>query len=488
MVRAVKKRGTFGRPTLLTEAKVRAAKPREKNYKLSDSNRLYLLVTKGGGKLWRWNYEYDGKQKSMAFGAYPFVALADARTKRDEAYTLLCEGRDPVVAKKLRIEANLEASRRTFERVAREWHETVKSQWARVHAADVIRSLERDIFPAIGALPIRELTPPLVLGALREIEARGSIETAKRIRQRISAVFCFAIAQGFAATDPAEKLGQVLKPLRKGRQPAITELSALREMINAAEQDYARPTTRLALRFLALTAVRPNELRGAQWAEFEDLAGREPVWRIPAARMKGDRDRKEEVGGDHLVPLAPQSVAVLRTIRPISGECPLVFPSARHMHRPMSENAIGYLLNRAGYHGRHVPHGFRAAFSTIMNEWAERKGKPHDRRIIDLMLAHVPTEKVEGAYNRAAYMPRRRELALKWAELLTAGLPEPDALVDRPVKFIGAAIRRPHPDELVADQRSSRRRGAQHGRSAFNPKDAAEAGADCQSRPIAMRS
>lgn len=157
--------------------------------------------------------KYDRKQKSMAFGAYPRVSLADARQKRDEAYSLLCEGHDPNVAKRLKIEANLEASRQTFERVAREWHGNAKAQWATIHASDIIRSLERDVFPAIGGLPIAELNPPIILGVLREIEVRGAIETAKRVRQRISAVFVYAIAQGIATSDPAEKLGAVLKPL-----------------------------------------------------------------------------------------------------------------------------------------------------------------------------------------------------------------------------------------------------------------------------------
>lgn len=427
---------------MLTDAKVRAAKPRQKPYKLTDASRLYLLVTPSGGKLWRWNYEYDGRQKSMAFGAYPLVSLADARTKRDEAYAILCEGHDPVVVKKLKKEATLEVYRQTFERVAREWFENSKAQWAVIHASDVIRSLERDVFPTIGSLPIAQLTPPIVLGVLREIESRGAVETAKRVRQRISAVFVYAIAQGIANVDPAEKLGAVLKPLRKGRQPAITDLVPLREMIIAAEEDNARPITRLGLRMLALTAVRPSELRGAEWAEFEDLDGKLPLWRIPSARMKGDLDRKEEVGGDHLVPLPPQAVAVLRAAWPLTGGGPLVFPSNRHAHRPMSENAIGYLLNRAGYHGHHVPHGFRAAFSTIMNEWAERHGDPHDRKVIDLMLAHVPKDKIEGAYNRAAYMPRRRELAVIWANMLCEGLPDPVVLVNRPVKEISLGSRR----------------------------------------------
>lgn len=427
---------------MLTDAKVRSAKPRPKPYKLFDSNRLFLLVAPGGGKLWRWNYDYDGKSKTMALGAYPLLSLADARAKRDEAYAVLCEGHDPVVAKRLKVGAAIEAGRQTFERVARQWHANAKPQWARVHASDVLRSLERDVLPSIGALPIAQLTPPIVLGVLREIEARGSIETAKRVRQRISAVFTYAIAEGTCRDDPAEKLGTVLKPLRKGRQPAITDLKQLRKMIVAAEEDHARPLTRLALRFLALTAVRPNELHGACWAEFEDLNGKEPLWRIPAGRMKGDQDRKEEIGGDHLVPLTRQAVAVLKALWPLTGEADLLFTNARHLHRPMSPNAIGYLLHRAGYHGHHVPHGFRAAFSTIMNEWVERHGKEHDRKVIDLMLAHVPKEKIESAYNRAAYLPRRRELAQIWADMLSDGLPDPTELARRPAKAVAEHTRR----------------------------------------------
>jgi integrase len=443
---------------MLTDAKVRNAKPRPKPYKIADSNRLFLLVAPGGGKLWRWNYDYDGKSKTMAFGAWPLVSLADARAKRDEAYVVLCEGRDPVVAKKLKVEAAIEAGRQTFERVARQWHANAKPQWARVHASDVLRSLERDVFPSIGALPIAQLTPPIVLGVLREIEARGSIETAKRVRQRISAVFTYAIAEGTCRDDPAEKLGAVLKPLRKGRQPAITDLVQLRKMILAAEEDYARPITRLALRFLALTAVRPNELRGARWDEFEDLNGKEPLWRIPASRMKGDQDRKDEVGGDHLVPLTHQAIVVLKALWPLTGDADLLFTNARHLHRPMSENAIGYLLHRAGYHGHHVPHGFRAAFSTIMNEWVERHGKDHDRKVIDLMLAHVPKEKIESAYNRAAYLPRRRELAQAWADMLSDGLPEPGILTQRSARTTGDNRRYPRQALVGGDFRFPTRR------------------------------
>ncbi|WP_084455022.1 tyrosine-type recombinase/integrase [Novosphingobium rosa] len=419
---------------MLNDAKIRAAKPAAKSYKLTDGSSLYLLVTPSGSKIWKWNYTYDGKQRTMGIGGYPLFSLLAARASRDEARLLLGQGKDPVVEKRLNIEANLKNGRCTFERVAREWHAELNGQWARKHALDVMRSLERDVFPMIGNLPIAQLTSPAVLEVLRSIEARGAIETAKRVRQRISMVFIYAIANGVAVRDPAEKLGAILKPLRKRRQPAITDIKQLSTMIDDAESDYARPITRLALRLLALTAVRPNELRGARWEEFEDLNGAEPLWRIPASRMKGSLDRKEEVGGDHLVPLVPQSVMVLRAVWPLSGGGLLVFPSTRNAHKPMSENTIGYLLNRAGYHGHHVPHGFRAAFSTIMNEWAQEYGQKGDRAIIDLMLAHVPANKVEGAYNRARYMKRRREIAAIWADMLTKDLPPPGTLLIAPAR------------------------------------------------------
>lgn len=420
---------------MLNDAQLRAAQPRERSYKLFDAHQLYLFVTPKGAKVWRINFRYDGKEKSLSLGPYPLIGLVDAREKRDEARKLLAEGVDPSVAKKLKFEANIEASRITFEKVAREWHEVNAPQWAKVHAAEVIRTLERDVFPSIGSLPIGALTPPKILEVLRAIEARSAIETAKRTRQRISAIYAYAIASGLAESDPAEKVGAALKPLpKKGRQPAITDIVELRKMLATVDDDVARPVTRLALRLIALTAVRPGELRGALWSEFEELDGVAPLWRIPAARMKGDRERKDEIGGDHLVPLAPECVAVLRATWRLSGSGKLVFPSNRHAHRPMSENALGYLLNRVGYHGRHVPHGFRAAFSTIMNEWAKTHGRPDDREVIDLMLAHVPTNKVESAYNRAAYMDRRRELAKTWAGMVTTGLIEPAALLPLPCK------------------------------------------------------
>jgi integrase len=223
---------------------------------------------------------------------------------------------------------------------------------------------------------------------------------------------------------------KALVPRRKrGKQPAISDLEKLQELLRLAEASGASPVTKIASRLLALTAVRPGVVRGAAWHEFEGIdwnaeaaIGGDAIWRIPAERMKLTLERKDDTGFEHIVPLPRQAVDALLAIRPLTARYKFIFPSTRHSHRPMSENAIGYLYNRVGFHGRHVPHGWRAAFSTIMNERAERLGRPTDRAVIDLMLAHLPANKVEGSYNRADFMPRRREIAQEWADLITEGL------------------------------------------------------------------
>lgn len=416
---------------MLTDLKARSAKPREKDYKLADSGGLYLFVTTKGFRSWRMKYRFNGKEKRLTFGPYPEVSLAEAREKRDEARRQLREHRDPATEHLKRKLAAAADHAETFETVARRWYQMHEQRWTPVHASDVLKSLEREIFPTLGNMPISQLDAPLVLATLRKIEARGSLETAKRVRQRMSAVFIHAISEGICSADPAATVAKAMKPARKRtKQPAIADIEALRELLNIAEASGASPVTKIGSRLLALTAVRPAVLRGARWREFEGIdwltgeaiADASPIWRIPSERMKLILDRKGDSSYEHVVPLSRQSVETLLAIWPLTGRYELVFPSERHAHRPMSENAIGYLYNRCGYHGRHVPHGWRAAFSTIMNERAERGGTAGDRAVIDLMLAHVPANKVEGAYNRAAYMERRREIAEEWADLLTEGL------------------------------------------------------------------
>lgn len=394
----------------LTDTAARAAKPREKAYKLADSGGLHLFVTPTGGKLWRVKYRFGGKEKLLSLGPYPAVTLASAREKREEAKRLLREGMDPAAAKRASATA---PGAPTFELIAREWYELNRGTWTKTHAGDVIGSLDRDVFPEIGNTPIGELTPPVVLGVLRAIEKRPAIETAHRVRQRMSAVFVFAIASGRGETDPAAIVKGALAPIRKGRQPAVTSLEKARQIIRDADAQTAHPTTKLALRLLALTALRPGSLITTPWSELEGVGEGETLWRVPAERMKMRLHHKDDEARDHIVPLSRQAVETIAALRSLNDRGPLVFPNTRHAHRPMSENAIGYLLNRAGYQSRHVPHGWRATFSTVMNERF-----PADRAVIDLMLAHVPKDRVERAYNRAAYLDRRIELAQEWADLL----------------------------------------------------------------------
>lgn len=486
---------------MLNDGKIKAAKRREKAYRLGDSGQLYLQITPSGGKHWRMNYTFGrnaaGKpvQKTLSFGSYPAVTLLEARAKRDEAKRTLSQGKDPGVERRRSERAQEVSRQRTFRAVAEAWFElnsgwslekmrawsaahegkwphtqadnwTVHphSRWSPVHSRDVLVSLERDVFPLIGVESIAELKAPEILDLLRMVEKRGALETTHRLRQRISAVFVYGIAAGLCESDPAASLAKALKPIPAAKhQPSVIDglsdqesrLAAVRQMLIDCEAERCRSQTKLALRLLALTAVRPGELAGARWGEFIGLDGTEPMWIIPAARMKGSKERKSDPKLDHLVPLATQAVELLETLRRLTGRFELCFPGERHAHRPISENTLRDLLIRAGYYQRHVPHGFRAAFSTYMNERPAGELEGGDRAIIDLMLGHVPEARdrrgapgmlmsgSEGAYNRAAYIPRRRELAQEWADLLLDGMRSPASLVGDPMRWAATGPGKP---------------------------------------------
>lgn len=410
---------------MLTDVQIRKAKGAEKPYKMQDGGGLHLYVTPSGTKSWRYRYEFQGKEKSLSIGQYPAVSLSDARSTRDSAREAVRTGRDPSLLKKQAKLHVVATSQETFEVVAREWHGLMKGTWAVGHAQRVLGSLEESIFPEIGPLPIREINAPVVLAALRKVEARGAVDTAHRIRQRVSAVFVYAISSGRADTDPAAMVGGAMQKAKRGRRPAITDLEKAREIIRTVEAVVdARPTTKLALRLLAITALRPGTLVTTPWSELAGLGAERPTWQIPAARMKLLLELKDDESRDHFVPLPRQALDVIEAMRALSGRGPLVFPSTRHPHKPMSVNALGYLMNRAGYHTRHVPHGWRSTFSTVMNE-----RRPADHRIIDLMLAHVPKDKVEAAYNRSEHLEARRAIAQEWADLLMDGFPPATSLL-----------------------------------------------------------
>lgn len=418
---------------MLTDVQIKKARPADKPYKMTDSGGLFLLVSTTGNRSWRLKYRFGKKEKLLTFGSYPDVSLIKARELREAAKATLRDGRDPAVEKKQAAAARTLATSNTFEACAREWYTLNEPRWGAWHAKNVITSMETDLFPVIGAMPVKDVTEAILLDALRKVERRGAIETAHRLRQRASGVFSFAAAGGLRTGDPAAVVKSLLKPKPKaGKQPALTDLKECTQLIYDMEWERGSPITKLANRLLALTAVRSAVQRSARWAEFEGLDGEEPIWRIPPATMKLALKLKDDITYEHIVPLSRQAVDVLDAMHGMTGHLPFVFPNERHGHRPMSENTVRAMMIRVEhgkYKHRHCPHGWRSAFSSIMNEWRRKEGRPDDREVINLMLAHVVEDKVEGAYNRAAHMERRRELAQIWADMLVGDLqPAADVL------------------------------------------------------------
>lgn len=432
---------------MLTDKAVRAAEVRGAAYKLTDGRGLHLHVSASGHKSWRYKYRFDKKERLLTLGVYPEVSLANAREKRDEAKRILREGRDPRHSvKRSKLVGDSDASM-SFESVARAWHALQLGRWKPVHADDVITSLERDVFPHVGAMPLDEIDKPTLLSVLRKVENRGAIETARRIKQRVAAIYRYANAKGAKLDNPATDINDALKPLPPAkRYPALVRVDEIRAMIGDIDRAGASPVGRLAARVLALTAQRPGMVRLMEWGDISgidwgdvDAVSNDAVWTIPADKIKQELHLRSDEAFTHSVPLSSQAIDALRAVRWLTGRSPLVFPGARSGLKPISENAIGYLYNREGYKGRHVPHGWRSSFSTIMNEQAERELGADvrllaDRLIIDLMLAHTPKgmSASELRYNRAAYMPRRRELAQRWADLIMEGAISAAEIIESP--------------------------------------------------------
>ena len=385
----------------LTDVKARTAKSGEKAYKLADGKGLSLLVHPNGSKYWRLKYRHAGKEKQLALGVYPEVTLAHARELTLEARGLLKIGQDPVIERKATKARTAESAAVTFEAVAREWMESRADKWARTYAEKVEGILGNNLFPRIGALPVTSITAPMLLGALRPIEARGALEVAARARQWAGEVFRYAIATGRATDDPATVLRGALKVGQTRHYPALRREEVGAFMRTLLEYP-GRPETRLALQILMLTFVRPGELRAAHWAEFKfDTA----EWRIPPERMKA---RVE-----HVVPLSLQSLALLKELHSLTGHGPYLFPGGHSRVPYMSENTLNKAIDVMGYKGRVVGHGFRATASTIMNESGDFAPD-----VIERQLAHAERNKVRAAYHRAEYLAERRRLMQVWADLL----------------------------------------------------------------------
>lgn len=387
----------------LTDVAIKKAKPTGKTIRVFDAGGLYVEVSPAGSKLWRWKFRFAGKEKRLALGVYPDVSLADARERRDEARKLLAQGVDPSAQRRAERAARVEGAGNTFEVVAREWWEKQAPTWAETHSGRVLARLERDVFPFIGKRPVVDLTPPEVLRVLRRIESRGKIETAHRARTNISMVMRYAIATGRADRDPTGDLRGALKPVDPGHMAAVTDPEKLGPILRAIWGYAAEgtPVVASALKLGPYVFVRPGELRTAKWADI-DLDTAE--WRFVATKTKTP----------HIVPLAPQAVAILKDLQPLTGRSPYVFPSARANDRPMSDAAVNAALRRLGIDGEVMSgHGWRATARTLLDEVLHF---PLDA--IEHQLAHKVRDALGTSYNRTTHLPQRREMMQAWATYL----------------------------------------------------------------------
>ena len=386
----------------LTDKSIRTARHSDKAVRLFDGGGLYLEFAPKGGKWWRLKYRFGGKEKRFSLGVYPHVTLKQARERRDEAKKLLANGIDPSVQRKASNAAVTERAANSFEAIAREWFASFSRKWVKGHSDKVLRRLEHNVFPYLGARPIAEITTPELLVVLRKVEGRGAIETAHRTKQNCSQVFRYAVATGRAERDPTVELRGALTPVRERHHPTITDPKAIGALLRAIVGYDGSLVTRCALRLAPLTFVRPGELRRAEWPEFDfDKA----EWRIPAERMK----MREQ----HIVPLSTQAVAVLIELQPLTGRNRYVFPGARTNGRPMSENTVNAALRRLGYASDQMTgHGFRSMASTLLNE------QGWHRDAIERQLAHAERDNVRAAYNYAEHLPERRRMMQAWADCL----------------------------------------------------------------------
>jgi len=385
----------------LTDMEIRTAKPGARLVKFSDGDGLQLWLMPDGAKRWRFAYRLAGLQKVLAIGVYPATGLREAREARDAAKRLLADGQDPAIAKKLAKAAKAAANANTFEAIAAELLDKKRREAKAEKTLSKLEWLLSLARPAIGPRPITEITAPEVLAVLRGVESRGTHETAHRLRATIGEVFRIAVATGRAESDPTGALKGALTAPTVNHRAAIIEPKAFGGLLRALAGYDGAPETRAALELLALTFVRPGELRAAEWAEFDLDAG---VWAIPAEKMKMKRP--------HRVPLAPRAVAILRELQASTGGGKYLFPSIRSTTRCMSENTINAALRRLGFaQDEMTGHGFRSAASSMLNEsglW--------NADAIERQLAHVDNDSVRRAYARADFWEERVRMMAWWAE------------------------------------------------------------------------
>lgn len=384
----------------LTARQVETAKPKDKPYKLSDGGGLYLEIATSGSRYWRLKYRYGGKEKRLAFGVYPEVSLAEARNRREVAKKTLAAGSDPAEVKKAEKIAQKLNIENTFEAVAREWHQSKADRWSLRYRDEIIDTFEKDIFPYIGKRPVSEIKPMELLETLRRMEKRGALEKMRKVRQRCGEVFRYAIVTGRAEYNPAPDLATALATPKKTHFPFLS-VEELPYFLKDLSGYTGSVITKTATQIIMLTGVRTQELRFAQW---EDIDFEKQLWEIPAEVMKMKRP--------HIVPMSDQVVDLFKSLKPITGQYPLVFIGRNDRTKPISKESVNQVIELLGYKGRLTGHGFRHTMSTILHE------EGFNSAWIETQLAHVDKNAIRGAYNHAQYLDGRREMMQWYADYI----------------------------------------------------------------------
>lgn len=398
----------------LTDIKVRSAKPQEKEYTLVDGDGMFLLIHPNGSKYWRFRFRFGGKQHLMAFGVYPETSLADARQKREEARRLVAAGIDPREHKRaVKEEQAKEAI--TFESVAREWHATNK-KWSEEHSRRVLKSLEDNLFLAIGKSSIEELKTRDLLAPIKVVEATGRFEVASRLQQRTTAIMRYAVQSGLIDYNPAQEMAGAVASSNRVHRPAL-ELKRLPELLHRIDSYTGRPMTRLAVELTLLIFIRSSELRFARWSEIDFETA---MWTIPAEReaIEGVKhsQRGSKMRTPHLVPLSRQALDILRQVHKFSGNRDFVFVGDHNPRKPMSENTVNKALRVMGYDTKVdiCGHGFRTmACSSLIESglWS--------RDAVERQMSHMERNSVRAAYiHKAEHLDERRLMLQWWADFL----------------------------------------------------------------------
>jgi len=375
----------------LSAVKVKQAKPKDKTYKLSDGKGLNLEVRSNGSKYWRLYYRHQNKQKTLALGVYPVVTLSEARKQALEAKRVLHNGVDPNIHKR---QARALNKNNTFRFIAEEWHKKASGHWSKTHAERVMHSIKSDVLPYLSDFPITDIKTHDVLHVIRQIEERGALDVASRVKQRIGAIFRYAIQTGYVEHNPVDALKNVIQTRRVQHRKSL-ELDELPSFLKALDKYQGYLLTRYALQIITHTFVRPGELRSAEWKDIDlDNA----IWRIPAEKMK--------MNEEHIVPLSKQVIKLLEKVSELTGKYNLVFPSIRDYKKTMSENTLTYAIRKRLLFDA-TAHGFRTTASTILNETGYRVD------VIERQLAHGERDKVRAAYNRSQYLAERTEM-MQW--------------------------------------------------------------------------